>query len=101
MLKQGSLFIILSCAASLYQPLHATADESTDDLSSLAWDSASWDSTAADIPHVLTPARLHQATAEVPGSVTVLDADFIRRTGIKRISQLLRYVPGMLVAYDI
>jgi iron complex outermembrane receptor protein len=100
-LKQGSLFIILSYAASLYQPLHATADESTEDFSSLAWDSASWDSTAADIPHVLTPARLHQATAEVPGSVTVLDADFIRRTGIKRISQLLRYVPGMLVAYDI
>jgi len=60
-----------------------------------------WEDTAAGIPHVLTPARLQQPTAEVPASVTVLDADFIARTGIKHISQLLRYVPGMLVAYDV
>lgn len=96
MQKKGPLLIILTCAANLCQPLHVTADDNPDNFSSL-----SWDASAADIPHVLTPARLHQATAEVPGSVTVLDADFIKRTGVKRISQLLRYVPGMLVAYDI
>ena len=101
MLKQGSLLILLTGAWGLTQPLFSTADESIDDVSALPWDTATWDASAAGIPHVLTPARLHQSTAEVPGSVTVLDADFIRRTGIKRISELLRYVPGMLVAYDI
>ena len=101
MQKKGPLLIILTCAANLCQPLHVTADDNPDNFSSLSWDVSSWDASAADIPHVLTPARLHQATAEVPGSVTVLDADFIKRTGVKRISQLLRYVPGMLVAHDI
>lgn len=101
MLKQGSLLIVLTSVWGLTQPLLSTADESIDDFSTLPWDAATWDASAAGIPHVLTPARLQQSTAEVPGSVTVLDADFIRRTGIKRISELLRYVPGMLVAYDI
>ena len=92
---------MLTSAWGLSQPLLSTAGENNDDFSSYSWDAATWDASVADIPHVLTPTRLHQATAEVPGSVTVLDADFIRRTGIKRIAEILRYVPGMLVAYDI
>lgn len=55
------------------------------------------DPALGDIPHVLSAVRLHQPTAEVPASITVLDSGFIRSTGAKNIQDLLRYVPGMLV----
>jgi len=54
-----------------------------------------------DVPHVLSAVRLHQPMAEVPASVTVLNADFILATGARTIPELLRYVPGMQIAPDI
>lgn len=56
-----------------------------------------FDPTIGEVPHVLSAVRLHQPTAEVPASVTVLDAQFIKATGAKNIQDLFRYVPGMLV----
>lgn len=55
-----------------------------------------YDPLIDSVPHVLSAVRLHQPTAEVPASVTVLDEGFIKATGIKNIQDLLRYVPGML-----
>ncbi|PHS00700.1 MAG: hypothetical protein COA68_04835 [Oceanobacter sp.] len=56
-----------------------------------------FDPMIGEVPHVLSAVRLHQPTAEVPASVTVLDAQFIKATGAKNIPDLFRYVPGMLV----
>lgn len=55
-----------------------------------------WPDDAA-IPTVLTVTRLRQAQAETPASVTILDRDFIRASGIRNLPELLRYVPGMSV----
>jgi iron complex outermembrane receptor protein len=62
-----------------------------------AYDDLLLDPIAGNVPHVLSAVRLHQPTAEVPASVTVLDAKFIKATGITNIQDLFRYVPGMLV----
>lgn len=84
---------LLSAVASVTAQTWAVSDL-PDDLS-LA------DPLLSDVPHVLSAVRLHQPTAEVPASVTVLDSDFIRATGAKNISDLLRYVPGMQVAPEL
>jgi iron complex outermembrane receptor protein len=60
-----------------------------------------FDPTIGEVPHVLSAVRLHQPTAEVPASVTVLDAQFIKATGAKNIQDLFRYVPGMLVTPEV
>lgn len=50
-----------------------------------------------NIPVVLTPTRLRQPLSDVPGSVTVLTAEMLRRFGITSIPDALRLVPGMAV----
>jgi iron complex outermembrane receptor protein len=50
-----------------------------------------------DIPIVLTPTRLKQSLADVPGSVTVITADMIQKFNIRSIPDALRFVPGMSV----
>jgi iron complex outermembrane receptor protein len=62
-----------------------------------AYDDLLLDPIAGNVPHVLSAVRLHQPTAEVPASISVLDAQFIKATGVKNIQDLFRYVPGMLV----
>lgn len=47
-----------------------------------------------DMPVVLSVSRLPQRLDETPGAVTVLDRDFIRRTGARDVADLLRLVPG-------
>lgn len=54
-----------------------------------------WD----DVPVVLTATRLKQPRAEVPGSMTVIDAEQIQRWGVRSIPELLRFVPGMFVVH--
>ncbi|MDF1820305.1 MAG: TonB-dependent receptor [Alcanivoracaceae bacterium] len=49
----------------------------------------------ADVPMVLTPARLRQPVAEVPASVTVIDRETIEASGAREIYQVLQLVPGM------
>ncbi|WP_111655844.1 TonB-dependent receptor plug domain-containing protein [Isoalcanivorax indicus] len=51
---------------------------------------------AADIPTVLTPARLRQPQSEVPASVTVIDRTLIDASGARELYQVLRLVPGMV-----
>ena len=47
-----------------------------------------------DMPIVLSVSRLPQPLDETPGAVTVLDRDFIRRSGARDVADLLRLVPG-------
>lgn len=54
-----------------------------------------WDNDA--LPMVLTPARLKQSRAEVPASVSVIDRDMIIASGIRRLPELFRLIPGTSV----
>lgn len=56
------------------------------------------DPLGEDIGVVLTPTRLKQSVADVPGSVTVLTADMLDRYGVRSIPEAMRLVPGMEVA---
>lgn len=50
-----------------------------------------------DLPVVLSVSRLAQRLNEVPGAVTVIDAETIRRSGAREVAELLRLVPGFVV----
>lgn len=50
------------------------------------------------LPVVLSVSRLAQPLDETPGAVTVLDQDAIRASGARTLGDLLRLVPGFLVA---
>lgn len=50
------------------------------------------------LPVVLSVSRLAQPLADAPGSVTVIDAETIRTSGARDLADLLRAVPGFLVA---
>jgi iron complex outermembrane receptor protein len=52
------------------------------------------------MPVVLTATRIKQHQADVPASVTILDADLIKQLGVTSLSELFRYVPGMMVGPD-
>ncbi len=49
-----------------------------------------------DLPVVLSVSRLAQPLNEVPGSVTVIDRELIRRSGAREVAEVLRLVPGFL-----
>lgn len=48
----------------------------------------------ADVPMVLSVARLPQRLDETPGAVTILGRDWIRQSGARDLADLLRLVPG-------
>jgi iron complex outermembrane receptor protein len=50
-----------------------------------------------DLPVVLSVTRLAQPLSDVPGAVTVIDAETIRRSGAREVAEVLRLVPGFLV----
>jgi iron complex outermembrane receptor protein len=52
------------------------------------------------VPVVLTATRIQQHQADVPASVTILDSELIKQLGVQSLSELLRYVPGMMVGPD-
>ena len=52
------------------------------------------------VPVVLTATRIQQHQADVPASVTILDSELIKQLGAKSLSELLRYVPGIMVGPD-
>lgn len=52
------------------------------------------------LPDVLTATHLYQPPAAVPGSVSSIDQELIAASGARNITDLLRLVPGMLVAPD-
>ncbi len=47
-----------------------------------------------DMPIVLSVSRLAQPLNEAPGAVTILDRNFIRMSGARDVTDLLRLVPG-------
>lgn len=49
-----------------------------------------------ELPVVLSVSRLAQPLRDVPGSVTVIDRDLIRRSGAREVADVLRLVPGFL-----
>lgn len=49
-----------------------------------------------DLPVVLSVSRLAQPLKEVPGAVTVIDRETIRRSGAREVAEVLRLVPGFL-----
>lgn len=51
-----------------------------------------------DLPEVLTVTRLAQPLSETPGAVTIIDRETIRRSGARTLVEVLRLVPGYLVA---
>ena len=53
-----------------------------------------------ELPTVLSASRLPQALNEAPGSVTILDREFIRATGYRDVARLLRLVPGMQIGQE-
>lgn len=59
---------------------------------------ASSDPFFDDIPLVLTATRLAQSPLDAPAAVTVIDREMIEASGFTRIHDLLRLVPGYLVA---
>ena len=52
-----------------------------------------------ELPVVLSVSRLSQPVNEAPAAVTVIDRDMIRASGFRDIPDLLRLVPGFVVAY--
>ncbi len=56
------------------------------------------DGYLGELPVVLSVTRLAQSLADTPGAVTIIDRDIIRRSSARRVSELLRLVPGFLVS---
>lgn len=52
-----------------------------------------------ELPVVLSVTRLAQPLNEVPGAVTVIDRELIRRSGARDLAEVLRLVPGFLLTY--
>jgi len=51
-----------------------------------------------DLPVVLTATRLQQPVADAPAAVTVIDRELIKASGARELVDILRLVPGMIVA---
>ncbi|MEW6765002.1 MAG: TonB-dependent receptor [Pseudomonadota bacterium] len=45
----------------------------------------------------ITPSRLPQRLDESPSPITVIDRDMLRASGVRRLADILRMVPGMVV----
>lgn len=61
-------------------------------------DGLSEDAFFSEMPVVLSVSRLAQPLRDAPGAVTVIDADMIRKSGARDLAEVLRMVPGFLVA---
>lgn len=51
-----------------------------------------------EVPLVLTASRLEQSALDAPAAVTVIDREMIEASGFTELHDLLRLVPGFLVA---
>ena len=52
-----------------------------------------------ELPVVMSVSRLSQALRDVPGAVTVIDRETIRRSGARDVADVLRLVPGFLYTH--
>lgn len=69
-------------------------------LEPLALASGSESAFFSELPVVLSVTRLQQNLKDVPGFVTVIDAETIRHSGARDLAELLRVVPGFQVAFN-
>ncbi|RMG54666.1 MAG: TonB-dependent receptor [Gammaproteobacteria bacterium] len=53
-----------------------------------------------ELPTILAATRMEQPILDTPAAVTVLDEETIRNSGARTIDELLRLVPGFLVAHE-
>lgn len=53
-----------------------------------------------DFPVVLSASRLAQPLAEAPNAMTVIDREMIKASGLRKIPDLFKLVPGMYVSYN-
>ncbi|RDL43954.1 TonB-dependent receptor [Marinomonas piezotolerans] len=79
----GVVTILIACSVS--------AQESSQSLNSLD------DLLYEPLPTVVTPAKVEQPRVEVSSTISVLDGDFIRRSNIQYVEDLLFFVPGFFV----
>ena len=56
------------------------------------------DEELLDVPEVLTAVRLRQPRAEAPGSISVITREMIKASGLRDLAEVMRLVPGMMVA---
>jgi outer membrane cobalamin receptor len=54
----------------------------------------------SEFPMVLSASRLRQNVMDAPQSVTLIDQDTIRASGVREIPELFRMVPGFNVGYS-
>jgi iron complex outermembrane receptor protein len=53
-----------------------------------------------EFPVVLSASRLAQPLAEAPNAMTVIDREMIKASGLRKIPDLFKLVPGMYVSYN-
>ncbi|WP_191602881.1 TonB-dependent receptor plug domain-containing protein [Marinomonas algicola] len=55
-----------------------------------------------ELNQVVTPSKMYQSRQEISSSISVLDRNFIQRSGARTVEELIRFVPGFFVApyYD-
>lgn len=82
LLRHIPALVALTSTAVIANPANATDMPGLDDVR---------------IPDILTATRLRQGQADTPASMTVLDREFIRASGIRNLPELFRFVPGMSV----
>lgn len=87
-----------SCAAVLALALSASGSVLAAESPAASARGASEVDFFTELPVVLSVSRLAQPVREAPGAVTVIDAEMIRQSGARSLAELLRLVPGFLVA---
>jgi iron complex outermembrane receptor protein len=90
------IFILISCAAIISYSEETLSEFDMFD-EELNWEEGTVLGEA--LPMVLTASRLKQPKAEVPGSVTVIDAEQIELWGARTLPELMKFVPGMFVGH--
>jgi iron complex outermembrane receptor protein len=78
------LSALMGCAASVVRAEHANAHVTEQDYLS-------------EMPVVLSVTHMAQPLDEVPGALTIIDREMIRRSGAREVADLLRLVPGFLM----
>ncbi len=79
------LYCLLIGSALISQSLYAAEDLTSDNY------------FLDEMPVVLSANRLRHSLSDVPAAVTVIDKAMIKASGVKKIVELFRLVPGMQV----
>ena len=98
--KKSLLLLTVVCQAQAYGealPFDALAFENSD-FNNSDFDLPEFNEFS--VPVVLTATRIQQHQSDVPASVTIISAQMIKQLGVNNLAQLLRFVPGIMVAPD-